>query len=90
MSIENQQSALPDSVVEFSLSKDLDSEKEKLKDKNANLASIVPSKPNHVFDISSLVFFSVYFWEVIHGLDKLLRIFIENLFCLSDFKGYFL
>ena len=63
MSIENQQSALPDSV-EFSLSKDLNFEKEKLKDKNANLASIVPSKPNPVFDISSLVFVNVYFWEI--------------------------
>lgn len=58
MSVEKQQSALPDSIVEFSQSKDVDPDKEKLKDKNSSLATVIPSKPIPIFDISSLVFFT--------------------------------
>lgn len=55
MSVENQQSALPDSVVEFSQLNDPDSQKENFKDKNSNVAIIPSSRPNFEFDISSLV-----------------------------------
>lgn len=84
MSVENQPTALlVDSFVELSLSKDSESEKEKLKDKNSNLASIAPSKPNHVFDISSLVLSCViFFFEVIHYVDKLLWIFLKIYFII--------
>ena len=82
MSVENQQSPLPDSV-EFSLSKDLNSEKEKLKDKNANLASIFPSKPNPVFDIFSLVFVNVF----LRSNSLYRKCALKFYFC---FKGNFL